>query len=210
MNKKAIVRSGYNSIMEAYLSTRNCGSEDVRLLGDFVGNLPKDSLILDAGCGAGIPVSRILSRHFQVIGVDFAENQLMIAQKHVPNAVFICQDITDLGFRESSFDAICSYYAIIHIPRSEHANIYRRFYSLLKPHGMALLCLGATDLEEDIEDNYLGSRMYWSHFDAETNIRMIKASGFEIIYSIIIPDSASPGSNHLFILARKNNSKIKG
>jgi SAM-dependent methyltransferase len=203
MDKKAIVRCGYNSIVQSYLSTRSAESEDMRLLDDLMDRLPKGALILDAGCGAGIPISQILSKSFQVIGIDFAENQVIVAHKQVPNAVFVCQDMTNLGFKDSTFDAICSYYAIIHVPRNEHEGIYQRFCRLLKPSGIALLCLGASDLEEDIVDSYLGSRMYWSHFDAETNLRMVRGSGFEIIYSKIISDSTSPGSSHLFVLMQK-------
>jgi ubiquinone/menaquinone biosynthesis C-methylase UbiE len=203
MNRKETVRAGYNAIAERYLASRTTDSDDVRLLGDFVRRLPPDARILDAGCGAGVPVTRFLCRFHRVVGVDFAEAQVRMARRLVPSARFVCQDMTMLGFPDETFDGICSYYAIIHIPRREHNAILRHFYRLLKPSGAVLLCLGAEDLEDDIVENYLGARMYWSHYDAETNLRLIRGCGFNLIGSQVVADATAPGSGHLFVLAQK-------
>ena len=109
-----------------------------------------------------------------------------------------------LSYPDSTFDAICSYYAIIHIPRQEHEGLFRRFFRLLKPSGLALLCLGADDLEDDIVEDYLGARMYWSHFDQATNLELLARSGFDLIWSRILPDATSPGPGHLFVLVQKS------
>ena len=150
-----------------------------------------------------MPVTRFLSHCFQVVGVDFAEAQIQLARELVPQAEFLCQDITDLTFPDATFDAICSYYSIIHIPRQAHEGIFQQFFRLLKPSGLALLCLGADDLEDDIVEDYLGVRMYWSHYDIETNLDMIAACGFETIWSRVVADATSPGSAHLFVLLQK-------
>jgi len=203
MDHKEIVRAGYNAIPDDYLAARTTDSADVQLLDDLVQRLPQGAKILDAGCGAGVPIARMLSHRFQVVGVDFAEAQIELARQMVPKAQFVVQDLTDLSFSDSSFDAICSYYAIIHIPREFHEEIVRRFYRVLKPSGLALLCLGADDLEEDMVEDYLGVRMFWSHFDANTNLKMLTAAGFRIVWSRIVEDATSPGSGHLFVLVRK-------
>jgi ubiquinone/menaquinone biosynthesis C-methylase UbiE len=207
MNNKDTVKAGYNSIAANYLAIRSVDSEDVRLLDELITRLPRGALVLDAGCGAGVPVTRILSRYFQVVGADFADAQIQLARKLVPKAQFICADITKLNFPEATFDAICSYYAIIHIPRKEHKGLLSHFHRLLKPSGLALLCLGAEDLENDVVEDYLGARMYWSHYDAETNLRLLHSCGFELLWSKIVADASSPGSGHLFVLVRKKQAK---
>jgi ubiquinone/menaquinone biosynthesis C-methylase UbiE len=113
MGYKETVRNGYNAIANQYLETRAKKSTDVALLDDFTKRLQSDAKILDAGCGAGIPVAEILSRRFDVTGVDFSEKQVELARKNVPDATFICQDMTQLDFPAQSFDGICSFYAII-------------------------------------------------------------------------------------------------
>jgi SAM-dependent methyltransferase len=204
MDDKETVKAGYNKIAIKYLASRRIDSEDVRLLDELTEKLAIGARILDAGCGAGIPITRQLSTTFKVIGIDFAEQQVKLAHQAIPNAQFACQDITELGFKKESFDAICSYYAIIHIPRRMHEKLFQRIYQLLKPLGWALLCLGAEDLEEDIVEDYMGTQMYWSHYDAETNLRLIEKCGFKIAASKVIADVSCPGSGHLFVLAQKN------
>jgi ubiquinone/menaquinone biosynthesis C-methylase UbiE len=203
MNHKETVRTGYNNIAERYLAERTRDSEDVRLLKDFIERLPENSKVLDAGCGAGIPISQMLSEYFQVTGVDFSEAQIELAKKNVLNAEFLCEDMTQLNFPENTFDGITSYYATIHIPREEHQSLLANFYRMLKPGGIALLCLGAENLIDDIDENYLGTRMYWSHYDTETYLKMLNTVGFSIIWSKRVADDTCEGAGHLFVLAQK-------
>jgi len=175
----------------------------VRLLDDLIERLPANAKVLDAGCGAGIPISQMLSEHFDVTGVDFSEAQVELAKQHVPRANFICRDMTKLDFPENTFDGICSYYAIIHIPREEHQALLNNFHRMLKPEGFALLCLGAEHLIDEIDENYLGTRMYWSHYDTETYLKMLMDCGLSIIWSKQIADESCEGSGHLFVLVQK-------
>jgi 2-polyprenyl-3-methyl-5-hydroxy-6-metoxy-1,4-benzoquinol methylase len=200
MNFKETVKSGYNQIADKYLAARTKDSEDVRLLGDFIELLSPDAKVLDAGCGAGIPISKMLAEHFDVTGVDFSEAQIVLAKKNVPNAKFLCEDMTSLKFQEGSFDGICSYYATIHIPREEHQQLLANFHHMLNTGGIALLCLGAQNLTNDIDENYFGTRMYWSHYDTKTYIKMLKELGFAIIWAKYIKDG---DAGHLFVLAQK-------
>jgi 2-polyprenyl-3-methyl-5-hydroxy-6-metoxy-1,4-benzoquinol methylase len=127
MDYKNIVKNGYNQIADQYLAARTIDSEDVRLLSDFMDLLSPNSKVLDAGCGAGIPITKTLAKQFDVTGVDFSEAQIELARKNVPNANFMCEDLTKLYFPEGTFDGICSYYAIIHIPREEHESLLMNF-----------------------------------------------------------------------------------
>jgi ubiquinone/menaquinone biosynthesis C-methylase UbiE len=135
--------------------------------------------------------------------VDFAEAQLELARQLVPRARFVRQDIAELGFVDSAFDALCSYYAIIHIPRQEHRALLARFHRILKPAGLALLCMGAADSPGDTEDDYQGTPMYWSHYDRDTNLQMLRECGLEIIWERLVVDPDGSGGGHLFVLAAK-------
>jgi ubiquinone/menaquinone biosynthesis C-methylase UbiE len=203
MNPKETVRSGYNTIADRYLAERTRDSEDVRLLDDFVERLPANASVLDAGCGAGVPIAQMLSERFKVTGVDFSEAQIELAKRNIPAAEFICVDMTKLDFPDNSFDGICSYYAIIHIPREEHESLLKDFYRFLKPNGLALLCLGAEHLIDDVDENYLGTRMYWSHYDTDTYLKMLKDCGYSITRSKFVGDSGCEDAGHLFVLAQK-------
>ena len=203
MDHKKTVKEGYNAIADRYLAERTRDSEDVRLLDDFMRRLTADARVLDAGCGAGIPISQRLSERFKVTGVDFSEAQIELAQKNVPNAAFLCGDMTKLDFPENSFDGITSYYAIIHIPREEHQPLLANFHKMLKPGGFALFCLGAEHLIDDFDDNFLGARMYWSHYDTDTYLKMLNDCGFSILWSKRVADESCEGAGHLFVLVQK-------
>lgn len=203
MDHKEIVKTGYNQIADRYLSERTTDSADVRLLTDFIELLSPGAKVLDAGCGAGIPITRLLAERFDVIGVDFSTAQIELAKQNVPKAKFLCEDLTDLHFPQDFFDGICSYYAIIHIPREEHRAMLEKFYRLLNTGGVALLCLGAENLVDDIDEDFLGTQMYWSHYDSLTYRKMLKDIGFSLAWSKYIKDSTCEGAGHLFVLAQK-------
>jgi len=200
---KETVKAGYNIIADRYLDARTRDSEDVRLLDELITRLPTGAKVLDAGCGAGLPISQMLSEKFEVTGVDFSEAQIELAKKNVPNATFICQDMTNLDFPDNTFDGICSYYAIIHIPREEHQPLLANFHRMLKPDGLALLCLGAENVVDDIDEDFLGTRMYWSHYDSETYLEMLTQCGFTILWSKRVADGTCEGAGHLFTLVQK-------
>ena len=62
------------------------------------------------------------------------------------------------------------------------------------------------DIDDDYDDDFYGARMYWSHYDAPTNLELLRQAGFETVWSEVIGDSlggeAATGG-HLFVLARK-------
>lgn len=203
MDFKKTVRDGYNAIAKRYLAGRTRDSADVRLLDEFIERLPADAQVLDAGCGAGVPVSQMLSEHFHVTGVDFSEAQIELARRNVPRGTFLCEDMTKLDFPDDSFDGVTSYYAIIHVPREEHQALLANFHRMLKPGGLALLCLGAEHLIDDVDEDFFGARMYWSHYDKETYLDLLKGIRFKTIWSKLVADESCEGVSHLFVLAQK-------
>jgi SAM-dependent methyltransferase len=168
----------------------------------LVARLPKRAVVLDAGCGSGYPVTQFLAQSFQVTGVDFANEQIRLARKNLPDSWFVCADISKMPFKKDVFDAICSYYAIIHVPRREHSKLLVDFHSILKTGGLALLCMGAGDLPEDNSD-WHGTDMFWSHYDKETNLKMMKEKGFSVLWSKVVEDPVDPHAAHLFVLGQK-------
>ncbi len=204
---RAIVREGYERAAARYLADRTQDSADVRVLNHLLERLSPGALVLDAGCGAGRPIAaRLVAGGHRVVGVDFAVAQLVLARQNVPDGAFVCQDLTALGLAPAAFDAVCSYYAIIHVPRDRHAGILAAFHRALRPGGYAFLCLGAADIDDDYDDDYFGVPMYWSHYDAPTNLALLRAAGFEVQWSQFISDSlgdSPPDAGHLFVLAQK-------
>ncbi len=201
--QRAIVRAGYDDIAPRYLAERPTGSADVALLDDLLDRLPPGARALDAGCGAGVPVTRrLLERGFPTVGLDLSVAQLVLAQQLVRAAAPVQADLTELPFGAASLDAVASFYAVIHVPREDHPAVFAEIRRVLRPGGWALLCLGASDNPGDHDpESWLGAPMFWSHYDAPTNVRLVREAGLEIVDDRVIDDPMSHG-RHLFVLAR--------
>ena len=202
MDPRTQVRESYNRIAAAYLSSRRRDSPDVALLDDLVTRLPPRARVLDAGCGAGVPIAQQLATRARVVGVDFAEVQLSLAKHHVPTGVWVCADLAALPFADASFDAVCSYYAVIHIPRKQHAGVLEGFARVLRTGGLALLCLGAADLPAWTEQ-YHDAPMYWSHYDAATSLSLVEGAGLSLVWHRWVAEGSG---GHLFVLAQRHDA----
>ena len=202
-----LVERGYDRIARDYLAWR---ADDLDLfrddLQDLARRLSTDAAVLDVGCGAGVPLTRWLSERFHVTGIDLSEEQLKLARQNVPRASFLQQDMTALDLPPESFDAITSFYALIHVPRQQHARVLAHFHRVVKPGGYLLLITGNGDLPNDVGD-FFGAEMYWSHFDRATSLQMIRDAGFEILWDKVVSDR--PKGSHVLALAQKNSEPTK-
>ncbi|MCJ2520673.1 MAG: class I SAM-dependent methyltransferase [Candidatus Thermoplasmatota archaeon] len=143
---------------------------------------PSGSHILDIGCGSGVPITRfLLSRGHRVTGVDIARRQIERARRLVPQATLLGGDIMRASFPDEMFDAVVSFYAIIHLPRDEHGSLFRRIYRMLRRGGLLLATLGSDDWVGTEEYQTFGVRMYWSHFGPDVYRRMLSDVGFQIL-----------------------------
>jgi len=199
--RRKIVENGYDSIYEKYDSYYGI-SMNRRELADFLKLVPKRSTVLDIGCGSGRVSKFLIDRGFGVVGIDISRNMLKLAKQKAPQAEFHRQDMRDLDFPKESFDAVLALYSIIHVPRKYHSGIFKKINRVLKPKGIALVSVGGSDLENYIDENWMnwGSRMYWSQFDLEKNLDLLRKSGFKIISWRL---SGMKGDKHPFVFASK-------
>jgi SAM-dependent methyltransferase len=175
----SLIRSGYNQVAGQYADRRDQASS-VPYLESLNKRLPQNSVALDVGCGAGLPVDRWLIDHgHQVIGLDVSTEMLRLARRNVPQARYELRDVAGLSASEYSVDAIVSFFALFHIDRSLHDHVLRRLRTCLEVGGLLLITTGRDDWEG--EEEFLGVQMAWSHFDLATNEKLIEGAGFKII-----------------------------
>ncbi|MBD3189310.1 MAG: methyltransferase domain-containing protein, partial [Candidatus Heimdallarchaeota archaeon] len=173
MKEHEIVREGYDKIAIKYLKNRHENLPEMKLLLQFIKRIPEEGKVLDVGCGAGVPFTQHLAEKFEVIGIDISKKQISLARQLVPNATFFQKDMKNLAFPDNSFDGILSYYAIFHVPRKDHLQIFYNFYRMLKKNGSVLLCL-STEADIGSYSDFFGEKMFWSSFDQKTNLKYLK------------------------------------
>jgi cyclopropane fatty-acyl-phospholipid synthase-like methyltransferase len=209
-SRKAIVAAGYDALAETYLEWASAIKDDARarMSAAFSAELTRGSRVLDLGCGAGLPSTKELARRFTVTGVDVSGAQVAAARRNVPGASFIEADLAEIDFPPGSWDGVAAFYSISHVPREEHAALFRRVRGWLRPGGVFLATLGAAD-SPDWTGEWLGRPMFFSAFDADTNRRLLAAAGFTLLIDEVMPTHEPEGSvDFLWVLARRTREEL--
>jgi len=196
---KNTVEEGYNKIADKYLKTKD--DSTLIFAKELEKQLEPNSKILDAGCGAGIPIAKYLSENFEVYGIDISLKQIELAKKLIPNGKFKKANLIEKSFENEFFHGIIALYSLIHINRKNHLEILRNFYNVLKKPGFLMICMGLEDYEG--EEEYLGTKMFWSHYDRKTNLDLLKKVGFEIIWEKQWSNPKDSNDKHLFVFCKK-------
>ncbi|MBV9555844.1 MAG: class I SAM-dependent methyltransferase [Pseudolabrys sp.] len=193
---------GYDLLADGYLVRFGRSQVRDRWLQELIARVPVPARILDLGCGAGVPVARRLVEHgFDVLGVDGSKRQIELARANVPAGEFIHADMTALEFAPASFDAVAAFYSITHVPREEHAPLFKRIAAWLRPGGQFLASLGAGECADWL-GLWLGVEMFFSHYDARTYQRLIRAAGLEVQQADVV-DQDNDDARFLWVVARK-------
>jgi cyclopropane fatty-acyl-phospholipid synthase-like methyltransferase len=200
-----VVADGYDASAARYLAWSSNAPVRLRYLDLLLELLPKSADVLELGCGAGEPVTRRLAERHRVMAVDVSAAQLELAAQNAPGAQLILADMADVSFAPGSFDAVASFYALTHVPRERHADLIARIVSWLRPRGLVVLTMGSSDNPGAIDPDWLGTPMYFSHFDAPTNRALVQRSGVRLISAEVVDEAErDPGARFLWVVGRRD------
>ena len=201
--RTALVGAGYDAMADTWEAWSARVYDDPRRewLEKLVGLLPDGADVVELGCGNGTAETRELASRFRLTGVDLSTEQLRRARERVPGATFVQADLTSLALEPASLDAVCAFYVLNHVPRELLPAVFARVHAWLRPGGLFLATLGATDVE-GWEGTWLGVPMYFSGHEPETNRELLGA--FELVADevVTISEPEGPVSFH-WVLARR-------
>jgi SAM-dependent methyltransferase len=205
--RRDLVRRGYDSISRAYRDDEGRPSPDEPGEGTDVYRGWIDALaellrprarILDLGCGAGVPATKLLTeRNLDVLGLDISAVQIDRARLLVPRATFEQADMATWDHEAASFDAVVSFYALIHVPLQDQRDLIPKIRRWLRPGGYLLAIVGAerwTGVEE-----YLGHAMFWDHADRTTYLDWFAEAGLAPLWDRFVPEG---NVGHTLVLAQ--------
>ncbi|MFJ6323443.1 MULTISPECIES: class I SAM-dependent methyltransferase [unclassified Rhizobium] len=111
----------------------------------FLDSLPVGASILELGCGAGQDAAYMLSRGFDITPTDGSAELANEAEKLIGRPVRIMRfETLDAS---TAFDGIWAEASLLHVPRSDLANIFDRILHALKDGGIFHSSFKAGDAE---------------------------------------------------------------
>jgi len=100
----------------------------------FLTHVPAGGCILDAGCGSGRDSRYFLDRGYSVQAFDLSEEMVKAA------TVLTNLPVRRLSFQEmdyvAEFDGIWACASLLHVPKDQLADVFRRLAKALKPDGV--------------------------------------------------------------------------
>ena len=174
----------------------------------ILAQIPTDaSTILEAGCGEGILLEKLLKKypHSEVSGLDIDEENITICRKY--NLPVIAGDLTDIPWEDQYFDVITLIEVIEHLPEPEKAIME---LSRILKQGGRLIVLFPNDLAFKIARI---STLYWLEAFADSGHirqyhprsvkRMAEKAGFQQIFGRGLPFPIWPLALHYLIVFDK-------
>jgi SAM-dependent methyltransferase len=205
-NRKDVVRHGYNALSWRYRGDDEYPPQYEPWIERVLHSIPAGGRVLDLGCGCGVPVARELARRGAIVtGVDISDVQVLRARRLVPTASFVHADLADVSFDEASVDAVCSLYALIHLPDADQRAVINGVGKWLVPGGIFLATVGH-EAWTGQEPGWLGgdTPMWWSHPDEMTYRRWIVAAGMDIIDRDFVAEGSS---GHVLFVAQRPSTQ---
>ena len=106
--------------------------------------LPKNDLILEAGCGLGPKLIHFNSKNYQILGIDYIFSALKQIKSYDPKLFLAQSDVHALPFPESTFGAYLSYGVVEYFPQGPQDAIIEA-HRVLKPGGLIFMMASASN-----------------------------------------------------------------
>ena len=148
--------------------------------------------ILELGCGSGNVTEKLLEKGYEVVGIDYSEEMLEIAEEKTEEfgnkVIYIQQDLREIDFEVYEIDAVISandtFNYITDIKEIEHILSY--LYPRIKKGGQLVFDISSSyKLENVLGNNTYGESFedmvyLWENFyDAEQKLINMEISFFE-------------------------------
>lgn len=164
----------------------------------LLSTVPRGGNILDVGCGSGRPIGTyIVSKGFQLTGIDFSQPMLDLAAQNLPGSTLIRADMRTLAL-DRTFDGIIAWNSFFHLRETEQVETLKRFAKHLNAGGHLLTTIGhkASEVLGHVGDDFV----YHASLSPEGYRDACQLCGFSIVE--LISEDANCAS-HSILLAQK-------
>ncbi len=156
----------------------------------FLSKIPKNSYILDFGCGSGRDSKYFLEHGYKVKAIDGAYEMCKIASDYINQDVecMLFEDLKDIEIYEGIW--ACS--SILHIEKENLPNIIVKMVGALKKNGIIYTCFKKGSGYEIKEGKYYN---YITKEELEEILNKLNLNVDIIDYFETLPSTNRPGTN---------------
>ncbi|SKC95705.1 Methyltransferase domain-containing protein [Chitinophaga ginsengisegetis] len=189
--------NGYEGIAETYIKGRGqavngIGSSTVRA---WARTFNSGSVVLDVGCGTGIPVTKILlDEGLTAYALDASPTMIEAFRRNFPSVPVSCESVERSPFFNRSFDGIIAVGLIFLLSEATQRALIPKMAAALNPGGRLLFTAPLYKVEwKDAMTEQLSVSL-----GAEQYRELISASGLSIV-----DEFDDEGENHYFNAIRQ-------
>lgn len=168
---------------------------------EYIPDLDYEPIILELGCGIGLPYSRHLSRYGRLMGCDISSNQVGCARLNVPNARFVKKDVMELHLGKK-YDIVAMFNSFYNIDKVYKSLLLGRINYWLNPYGVVIITTHGDKTEVIHKDDFYGMPMTWHHISSSDFEKMVSQAGFSIVEHETRDDAVGSKDTHLWLLEK--------
>jgi SAM-dependent methyltransferase len=188
----------YDLIAEWYASERDdqTGVPEVSALAS---SIPRGALLLDVGCGNGIPISRaLLSEGYRVVGLDSSSAMLARYKQNCPEAFAVRGIVESCPFADGVFDAAVAWGVMFHLNHEDAIRAIANISRILKRGAPFLFTSGDEDCLDAKEGTMNGVTFRYFSYSAHSYRRILSDYRFTMV------DIYADSGKNTYYLAKKS------
>ena len=187
--------TGWDAVAFEFISARSAAG--VGVVRNWARMQRPGAVILDLGCGSGVPIAEVLLEDgFDVYGVDASPTLVAAFRERFPNAAVVCESVEHSTFFDRRFDAAVAVGLMFLLNESTQRALIRRIASVLHPAGQFLF---SAPLQRCTWADSLTGRESLS-LGAEAYRAALAESGLTVIATHV-----DEGGNHFYAAAASPN-----
>ena len=161
-------------------------------------SIPRGSVVLDVGCGNGIPITRaLLSGGHRVVGLDSSGAMLANFRRNCPEAFAVRGMIQSCPFADCVFDAVVAWGVMFHLNPDDAIRAIANVSRITKSGAPFLFTAGDVDGSNGKEGNMNGVAFRYFSYSVQSYRRILGD------HSFTLEDVHTDSGNNTYYLAKK-------